>query len=53
MRTYAPADPSTVLERLLDEPSLARGVVHHAVIPPREAAHAGMPSWLDEPASTP
>ncbi len=48
MRTYAPADPSTVLERLLDEPSLARGVVHHAVIPPREAAYADMPSWLDD-----
>ena len=48
MRTYAPADPSTVLERLLEEPSLARGVVHHEVIPPREAAFADMPPWLDE-----
>ena len=47
MRTYAPADPSTVLERLLEEPSLARGIVHHEVIPPREAMHAPMPSWLD------
>ncbi len=47
MRTYAPADPSTVLARLLDEPSLARGVVHHEVIPPREAAHADMPPWLE------
>ncbi len=47
MRTYAPADPSTVLAGLLDEPSLARGVVHHEVIPPREAAHADMPPWLD------
>ena len=44
MRTYAPADTSTVLERLLEEPSLARGVVHHAVIPPREAAYAGIPA---------
>jgi DEAD/DEAH box helicase domain-containing protein len=47
MRTYAPADPSTVLERLLAEPSLARGVVHHEVIPAREALHADMPAWLD------
>jgi DEAD/DEAH box helicase domain-containing protein len=47
MRTYAPADPSTVLERLLEEPSLARGVVHHEIIPAREAAHADMPAWLD------
>jgi DEAD/DEAH box helicase domain-containing protein len=47
MRTYAPADPSTVLERLLEEPSLSRGVVHHEVIPAREAAYAPMPAWLD------
>ncbi len=47
MRTYAPADPAAVLDRLLDEPSLARGVVHHAVIPAREAVLAPMPAWLD------
>ena len=47
MRTYAPADAATVLDRLLEEPSLARGVVHHAVIPPRTAAFADMPAWLD------
>ena len=47
MRTYAPADASTVLERLLEEPSLARGVVHHAVLPAREATFAAMPPWLD------
>ncbi len=47
MRTYAPADAPAVLERLLEEPSLARGVVHHAVIAAREAAYAPMPSWLD------
>jgi DEAD/DEAH box helicase domain-containing protein len=47
MRTYAPADAPAVLERLLEEPSLARGVVHHAVIPPRTAAYAPMPDWLD------
>jgi DEAD/DEAH box helicase domain-containing protein len=48
MRTYAPADAATVLDRLLEEPSLARGVVHHAVLPPREAAFASMPAWLDQ-----
>jgi DEAD/DEAH box helicase domain-containing protein len=47
MRTYAPADAATVLARLLEEPSLARGVVHHEVIPPREASYADMPAWLD------
>ncbi len=47
MRTYAPADAPTVLDRLLEEPSLARGVVHHAVIPAREAQTAPMPDWLD------
>jgi DEAD/DEAH box helicase domain-containing protein len=47
MRTYAPADTTNVLDRLLDEPSLSRGVVHHEVIPARAAAHADMPSWLD------
>jgi DEAD/DEAH box helicase domain-containing protein len=47
MRTYAPADPAIVLERLLEEPSLARGVVHHAVIPAREADYAPKPEWLD------
>src|SRR5688572_13980518 len=47
MRLYAPADPTTVLDGLLEEPSLARGVVHHAVLPPREAVYAAMPPWLD------
>ena len=48
MRTYAPAATETVLARLLDEPSLARGVVHHEVLPPREAAYADFPERLDE-----
>src|SRR6476660_3189291 len=47
MRTYAPAEPGAVLTSLLAEPSLARGVVHHAVIPARQAVFADMPSWLD------
>jgi DEAD/DEAH box helicase domain-containing protein len=48
MRTYAPADPPAVLAGILDEPSLARGVVHHAVVPAREARFAAMPDWLDD-----
>jgi DEAD/DEAH box helicase domain-containing protein len=47
MRTYAPADTSQVLDRLLDEPSLSRGVLHHALIPARDAIPAPMPEWLD------
>ena len=47
MRTYAPAEVEAVLARLLDEPSLARGVVHHERIPAREADWAPMPDWLD------
>jgi DEAD/DEAH box helicase domain-containing protein len=47
MRTYAPAPVETVLERILAEPSLARGVLHHAVEPPREAVTAPFPDWLD------
>ncbi len=47
MRTYAPAEPGAVLAELLTEPSLARGVVHHAVLPPRAAQHSTFPDWLD------
>jgi len=47
VRTYAPADTDAVLARLLQEPSLATAVVHHEVIPPREAATAPFPAWLD------
>jgi DEAD/DEAH box helicase domain-containing protein len=47
MRTYAPATTETVLERLLEEPSLARGVVHHEVLPRRDAETAPFPAWLD------
>jgi DEAD/DEAH box helicase domain-containing protein len=46
MRTYAPAGPAAVLERLLDEPSLARGVVHHETIPPADAVYGEWPAWL-------
>ena len=47
MRTYAPAEPSAVLADLLTEPSLARGVVHHALLPARAAVHGDFPDWLD------
>jgi Distinct helicase family with a unique C-terminal domain including a metal-binding cysteine cluster len=47
MRTYAPAEPGAVLATLLTEPSIARGVIHHAVLPPRPAEFATFPAWLD------
>ncbi|HXI80719.1 MAG TPA: DEAD/DEAH box helicase, partial [Verrucomicrobiae bacterium] len=38
----------TVLRGILDdEPSLARGVTHHAVLPAREAIWQDHPGWLD------
>jgi DEAD/DEAH box helicase domain-containing protein len=48
MRTYAPAATEAVLADLLEEPSLARGVVHHAVIPAHSADFGPDPDWLDE-----
>src|SRR5438552_4395675 len=47
MRHYAPAPTDAVLADLLGEPSLARGVVHHEVIPPRTAEFLELPGWLD------
>jgi DEAD/DEAH box helicase domain-containing protein len=47
MRTYAPSDPATVLGDLLAEPSIARGVVHHAILPARAAEYGDFPGWLD------
>ena len=47
MRTYAPAGTETVLDRLLEEPSLAAAVTHHARLPAREAVTAPFPAWLD------
>lgn len=46
MRTYAPASVETVLRNLLEEPSLARGVLHHEVIPARPASYDDHPDWL-------
>jgi DEAD/DEAH box helicase domain-containing protein len=47
MRTYAPLDTPMVLDQLLAEPSLARGVVHHATLPARAGEYAPLPDWLD------
>jgi len=47
MRTYAPATTEAVLADLLEEPSLARGVVHHRHIPARAAVYGAHPAWLD------
>src|SRR5437867_9750064 len=47
LRTYAPAGTETVLDRLLEEPSLAAAVTHHARLPAREAVTAPFPAWLD------
>src|SRR5580765_7962747 len=48
MRTYAPAPTEAVLRAILvDEPSLARGVTHHAVMPARHAEWRDHPDWLD------
>jgi DEAD/DEAH box helicase domain-containing protein len=47
IRTYRPLDAAQVLDESLDEPSLARGVVHHEVIPARPAELVDMPEWLD------
>ena len=47
MRTYAPAPTEVVLGRILEEPSLAGGVTHHAVIPARQASWRDHPDWLD------
>ena len=48
MRTYAPATTDTVLARLLEDPSLASAVVHHEVLPARDAETAPFPTWLDD-----
>ena len=47
MRTYAPAAADVVLARLLEEPSLGRGVVHHSLVPARPAQTVPLPGWLD------
>jgi DEAD/DEAH box helicase domain-containing protein len=47
MRTYAPASTESVLASLLEEPSIANGVLHHEVIAARPPRYAPFPDWLD------
>jgi DEAD/DEAH box helicase domain-containing protein len=47
MRYYEPAGVQAVLDRLLAEPSLSNGVVHHAHVPARPADFVPMPEWLE------
>ncbi len=47
MRTYAPATTAAVLDRLLEEPSLAASVLHHETLPERPADTVPFPDWLD------
>ena len=47
MRYYEPAPVQMVMDRLLAEPSLSSGVVHHAYVPARPADLVAMPDWLD------
>jgi DEAD/DEAH box helicase domain-containing protein len=47
MRYYEPAGVQAVLDRLLAEPSLSSGVLHHANLPARAADFVPMPDWLD------
>ena len=47
MRYYEPAGVQAVLDRLLAEPSLSNGVVHHAHVPAHAADFVEMPEWHD------
>ncbi len=47
MRYNEPAGVQAVLERLLAEPSMSSGVLHHAHVPARAADFVPMPDWLD------
>jgi DEAD/DEAH box helicase domain-containing protein len=47
MRYYEPAGVQAVLDRLMAEPSMSSGVLHHAHLPARPADFVAMPEWLD------
>ncbi|HEY1169279.1 MAG TPA: DEAD/DEAH box helicase [Candidatus Limnocylindrales bacterium] len=47
MRYYEPAGVGAVLDRLMAEPSMSSGVLHHAHIPARTADFVPLPEWLD------
>jgi DEAD/DEAH box helicase domain-containing protein len=48
MRYYEPAGVQAVLDRLMAEPSMSSGVLHHAHLPARSADFVPMPEWLDQ-----
>ena len=47
MRLYAPSPVSEILDRLLDDPAVARAVVAHRVVPSTPARFAEVPPWVD------
>ncbi len=47
MRRYAPTATEAVLDRPLEAPSLARGIVHRRHVPARDAVTEPFPDWLD------
>jgi DEAD/DEAH box helicase domain-containing protein len=47
MRIYAPQSVPSVIDRLLEDPGVARSLVEHRVIPAREATYAPLPGWID------
>jgi DEAD/DEAH box helicase domain-containing protein len=48
MRYYEPAGVQAVLDRLMADPSMSSGVLHHAHLPARSADFVPMPEWLDQ-----
>ena len=47
MRLYAPSPVSEILDRLLDDPAVARAVVAHRIVPATPARFAEVPPWVD------
>jgi len=47
MRLYAPSSMTDVLDRLLEDPAIARSVVAHRVVSAEQARFAPLPAWLD------
>ena len=47
MRYYEPSGVQRVLDDILAEPSISNGVLHHALVPAREAELVAMPEWLN------
>ncbi len=52
MRLYAPSPVSEILDRLLDDPALARAVVAHRIVPAEPAHFAEVPPWVDQRIAT-